>query len=85
MTRSFESRFLLLFLLAGGVTPALSDAENSWDSAEDLGNGWHNFSWFGSYYKASDNWIYHQYHGWLYRSSENTDSIWLYDQEFGWL
>ena len=32
-------------------------------------------------------WLFHEYHGWIYRESENTNtnSIWLYDPTIGWL
>ena len=54
--------------------------------AESVGAGWYNLSWFGHYHAAStDNWIYHIYHGWLYSADSDTSSIWLHDQELGWV
>jgi hypothetical protein len=65
----------------------LDHAEHTWDYAENLGNGWRNFTWFGNYYDTNLNWLFHEHHGWIYRESENTDtnSIWLYDPTIGWL
>ena len=62
-----------------------SDSLDSWESAQSVGGDWHYLSWFGHYYSASDNWIYHVSHGWLYRSASDTSSIWLYDQALGWV
>jgi predicted outer membrane repeat protein len=65
----------------------LDHAENTWNYADNLGDDWRNFAWFGNYYDTYTGWIYHEYHGWIYRESENTDtnSIWLYDPLLGWL
>ena len=65
----------------------LDNAENTWAHAEDKGAGWRYFPWFGHYFQTgNDNsWIYHETHGWLYRSGTDTNSIWLYDAELGWI
>ncbi len=65
----------------------LDHAEHTWDYAENLGNGWRNFTWFGNYYDTNFGWLFHEHHGWIYRENENTDtnSIWLYDPTIGWL
>ena len=60
-------------------------ASDSWESAQSLGDDWYHLDWFDHYYSASDNWIYHVSHGWLYRSALDTSSIWLYDQALGWV
>jgi|SaaInlV_100m_DNA_4_1039707.scaffolds.fasta_scaffold07709_1 peptidyl-prolyl cis-trans isomerase A (cyclophilin A) len=73
----------MFFVASSSVTA--SDSSDSWESAESVGDGWYNLSWFGHYYAASDNWIYHVYHGWLYRADFDPSSIWLYDQELGWI
>jgi hypothetical protein len=58
----------------------------AWNDASDHGNGWRSLDWFGYYLELQDNWIYHQYMGWLYRYGEMTDSSWFYSNEFNsWL
>ena len=72
-----------MFPVASTVTA--SDASDPWESAQSVGGDWYNLSWFGHYYSAPDNWIFHVSHGWLYRSAPDLSSIWLYDQELGWV
>ena len=67
------------------VFAKLSADENKWTFADDKGSGWRTFSWFGNYCETSAGWIYHEDHGWLYRTGETTASIWFYDSELGWL
>jgi peptidyl-prolyl cis-trans isomerase A (cyclophilin A) len=85
------NRFLLhTCLLLASVFPVTyivtaSDSLDSWESAESVGDGWYNLPWLGHYYSTSDNWVYHVYHGWLYRPASDMSSIWLHDQELGWV
>jgi hypothetical protein len=76
---------LLATLSLNATSRGFADSENSWESSENSGKGWRQSSWFGVYYETLTSWIYHQDHGWLYRHSENTASIWLYDPMLGWL
>ncbi|MGB0368873.1 MAG: hypothetical protein ACPGD8_05680, partial [Flavobacteriales bacterium] len=41
-------------------------------------NGWRSFSWFGEFFEVSQNWIYHEKMGWLYRFGNNLNSLWFY-------
>ena len=59
--------------------------DDEWSLAENKGLGWRYFSWFGNYYETNANWIYHEEHGWLYRSGQTTASTWFYDSQLGWL
>jgi hypothetical protein len=53
--------------------------------AKDLGNGWKSFDWFGNYYESSsNNWIYHEQLGWLYRSGETVDDTWFWSKHWNW-
>ena len=58
--------------------------QNPWNST-DLGMGWKHSVWFSTYFDSGNNWIYHLDLGWLYRISENADSIWFWDDTLGWL
>jgi len=46
---------------------------------------WRESPWFGSFFRANENWIYHADFGWLYLSGDDTDSIWVWSQSLGWL
>ena len=53
--------------------------------ANDLGNGWKSFDWFGNYFESSsNNWIYHEQLGWLYRSGETVDDTWFWSKHWNW-
>jgi len=58
---------------------------NSWSSAVNLGNGWRSFSWFGAFFEGSQNWIYHEKMGWLYRFGNKLNSLWFYSPQYDWL
>ena len=53
----------------------------------DLGGNWRRLDWFGDYAPmASDGWIWHNRHGFLYISPAATpEDIWLYAEDLGWL
>jgi len=60
---------------------------NLWTGSDtaDLGNGWYQSSWFGSFYGNISGWTYHIFHGWLFITGTNEDGFWLYDETLGWL
>ncbi|MEC8777651.1 MAG: cadherin repeat domain-containing protein, partial [Verrucomicrobiota bacterium] len=70
----------------------LDQAEDSNESAvtgvvelaSDLGSGWRQSSWFGSFYSVSHPWLYHVNLGWIYLS-ESGVNLWLYQETLGWL
>ena len=47
--------------------------------------GWKNSQWLGSYYDAENQWIHHVDHGWLFTSSMDANSIWLWSPKEEWL
>jgi hypothetical protein len=57
---------------------ATDSNSTSWQSATDLGAGWKSLDWFGYFYDTARPWIFHADLGWVYRASDDTDSIWLY-------
>ena len=46
---------------------------------------WRKSNWFGSFYQANANWIYHADLGWLYVSGDNPEGAWLWSMRLGWL
>ena len=53
--------------------------------ADELGNGWKSFDWFGAFYQTTDSpWIFHQNLGWLYRHGETVDDTWLWSDLWNW-
>ena len=57
----------------------------SWSAATDLDGEWKQLDWFSYYFDSGSNWIYHINLGWLYRVSDNLDSIWFWDDSLGWI
>lgn len=44
------------------------------------------FSWLGIMRRsAGSNWVDHSRHGWIYLPDTESDSVWFYDRELGWL
>ena len=50
----------------------------------DLGSGWKNLSWFGTYFPTSSGWIYHLQHGWIYLVCDSLDSVWYWHSTHKW-
>ncbi len=63
----------------------LDQDENFWTFAQNLGNGWRNYLWFGTYYELENGWLYHVEHGWLFRAGLSTQSTWFYDTSLHWV
>ena len=56
------------------------------ESAVDLQvANWKQSNWFGSFYTGENNWIHHQHHGWMYATTGDTGSIWLWSENLDWL
>ena len=51
------------------------------DNAEE----WYSSDWFGPFYNAADNWIYHYQLGWLFTEKLSDGSYWLYHEKLEWL
>jgi len=56
-----------------------------WDGATDLGSGWKNSSWFGTFNVNHYPWIFHKQHGWMYVFGNDSTSIWLWTSDMGFL
>lgn len=51
-----------------------------------LDGDWLYFDWFKAFKPVTDQWIYHARHGWLFSSSADTSSLFLWDSALGrWL
>jgi hypothetical protein len=60
---------------------------NDWVGVTDLGYNWRSVEWFGAYYEPPDTnsgqgWIYHVNLGWVYLSSTNFNSVWIWSSNF---
>ena len=54
--------------------------------SENVGNGWFQSSWLGSFYgTTSSNWIFHRQLGWVYATYAQSESAWLFSEHLGWL
>jgi hypothetical protein len=62
------------------ITASLAPTPSLWQNATPTGNDWYSLSWFGAFYESSAQWIYHQWHGWLFPIGTTTDDIWFWDQ-----
>jgi formylglycine-generating enzyme required for sulfatase activity len=56
----------------------------SWIYAKDYGNDWKRLDWFGCFFEHKSGWIYHSRWKWLYRSTDGSDSTWLWHPKLGW-
>jgi hypothetical protein len=71
----------------GGYTPPPATA-TAWDGyAQSLGNNWYS-GWLGHYAPMGDNWIWHNFHAFLWIAPGSTvDSTWMFsfaDQSWFW-
>ncbi|MDE0820520.1 MAG: hypothetical protein OSA95_05340 [Opitutales bacterium] len=58
---------------------------SSWSNSSDLGDGWKNLDWFGTFFEGDSPWIYHTGMKWLYLEGDDMDSTWLHMEDRGWL
>jgi hypothetical protein len=56
----------------------------AWDQATDMGQGWLYLSWLGIFQAASDPWVYHSEHGWMYVLGTRPASLWIWMPGPGW-
>ena len=56
-----------------------------WGHEISLGQDWYSTEWFGTYYKSSFPWVYHQGIGWLYPHLNEADTSWVYMPGRNWL
>ena len=49
------------------------------------GTGWKSSPWLGAYKTDQDPWVYHASMGWVYLQQNAIDSIWLWQEELGWV
>ena len=67
-------------------TPEIVDPFAWWRDTEEVGGGWRNSDWFGTFliYPSLD-WIFHSKLGWVYTVSDGSEGIWLWHSQHGWL
>ena len=55
------------------------------DGVESGEGNWMTSSWFGSFHRANDNWIYHaELEWWIYVANEAGFGQWFWTEEIGW-
>ncbi|MDA0724049.1 MAG: hypothetical protein O3A82_06995 [Verrucomicrobia bacterium] len=67
--------------LSGNLAPVASWLAGS----EEANAGWRNSSWFGSFYKTSTPWLYHEELGRIYAQDDGHGGVWLWHESQGWL
>ncbi len=65
--------------------PSTNQAPSAFSGATGIGSGWYALDWFGYFYSAGNNWIYHIELGWVYCSGTDATSIWCHNETLGWL
>ncbi|NLG35480.1 MAG: hypothetical protein GX548_09025, partial [Lentisphaerae bacterium] len=89
--RLASHRTNLYMLVLGNYTDTklylihLDSRRQWWRAATDLGNGWRRLNGFGLVHVASDPWIYHADHGWMFSTSLSPDNLWFWTPDLGWL
>ena len=66
-------------------SPDVSDLSEGLAKVDASASGdWYSSTWFGYFYDASSDWIYHNDLGWLYVQKDSSDNFWFYDSNIGW-
>lgn len=70
--------------------PTINDAliVDNWEDKTDLGHNWYELEWFGTFYTAEEDfngfgWIYHIKLEWIFISSKNYESVWIWSEQIG--
>jgi hypothetical protein len=76
-------------LLSPAVIPLVFEIRQAtrWDQgryAFPLAN-WFRLLWWGNYFDAGNGWVFHSEHGWIYVSGNSPTSVWLWQQNLGWV
>ncbi|MDG1326745.1 MAG: cadherin repeat domain-containing protein, partial [Opitutales bacterium] len=67
-------------------TPEIIDPSAWWKDTTDVGGGWRNSDWFGTFLiYPSLNWIFHSKLGWVYTVNDGSKGIWVWHSQHGWL
>lgn len=84
----FSTKLFLRLVPGQSIEEAVEEAQlpKVLANAVDLQvNGWRQSNWFGTFYTGEDNWIHHQHHGWMYATTGDPGSIWLWSENLDWL
>lgn len=81
--------FIRLKNNTSGSTPAtepIDSAKNAFsDSVDLLQPGWKSSAWFGNYYEGGNDWVHHAKLGWLYTTTEQPSSLWIWSSSQEWM
>ena len=69
-----------------------SDAADPWSTplgvlgrAVALGDGWRSLDWLGTFQADNFPWLYHMGLGWIYPIEAESDDLWIWLPEVGWV
>ena len=66
-------------------SPDVSDLAEGLAKVDASASGdWYSSTWFGYFYDASSDWIYHSDLGWLYVKKDSNSNFWFFDSKIGW-
>jgi hypothetical protein len=66
--------------------PKVEERKAWWSESLDMGGGWHQSEWLGTFRKSEVNdWIYHLKLGWAFARPDSESGLWLWLKEYGWL
>jgi hypothetical protein len=67
-------------------TPDVADISKGQARVSDGTKGdWYSLDWFGSYFDATSDWIFHEDLGWLFTKEAEDGNYWFYDSALEWL
>lgn len=64
----------------------IDSPKNVFSDSVDLPQaGWKSSPWFGSYYEGGNDWVHHAKLGWLYTTTEQPSSLWIWSSSQEWM
>ncbi len=52
--------------------------------ALDIGDGWKESTWFGTYQDLTNPWLYHASHYWIFINNNDLEAFWFWNDQLGW-
>lgn len=54
------------------------------NAARDIGDGWKDSIWFGTYHDLANPWLYHPGHHWIFVNNNDIEAFWFWNDQLGW-